>query len=151
MWQHWLRLCVCVHTRTHFFNETEVRRTSHKINHFIYGGGHIHGMEKFLGQGSNLSHSSDPSHSSDNTRSLTYYTTRELPINHFKVNNSVTFSTFNNAVRWPPLYLLPKYFHHRKISNCAHMAVSLHPTSHICLSSLWIYLLWTCHINGITE
>ena len=41
--------------------------------------GHIHGMQKFPGQGSNLCYSSDPSHSSDNARSLTHYTTRELP------------------------------------------------------------------------
>ena len=33
------------------------------------------GMWKFLGQGSNLSHSSDPNHSSDNTRSLTHQET----------------------------------------------------------------------------
>lgn len=34
--------------------------------------GHARVMQKFLGQGSNLSHSSDTSHISDSTRSLTY-------------------------------------------------------------------------------
>ena len=34
--------------------------------------GCVHGMRKFLGQGSNLCHSSNPSHSSDNARSLTH-------------------------------------------------------------------------------
>ena len=45
---------------------------------FFWGGGHSHGIWKFLGQGSNLSHSSDPSPCSDNTGSLTCCTTREL-------------------------------------------------------------------------
>ena len=40
--------------------------------------GHIHGMWKFQGQGSNTHQSRDPSHSSDNTRSLTHSATREL-------------------------------------------------------------------------
>ena len=41
--------------------------------------GCTHGI-KFPGQRSNLCHSSNPSHSSDNARSLTHYTTRELPM-----------------------------------------------------------------------
>ena len=38
---------------------------------------------KFQSQGSNTCHSSDPSHSSDNAGSLTYCTTRELPVSSF--------------------------------------------------------------------
>ena len=37
---------------------------------------HTHGMPRFLGQGSNPSHSSNPSWCSDNTRSLTHRATR---------------------------------------------------------------------------
>ena len=44
---------------------------------------HAHGMQKFLGQGSNPCHSGDPSHCSDNTGSSTHYTARELPLNNF--------------------------------------------------------------------
>ena len=44
---------------------------------FIYFGC-THGMQKFLGQGSNLLHSSNLSHSSDNAGSLTYWAIREL-------------------------------------------------------------------------
>ena len=40
--------------------------------------GHIHGMLKFPGWGSNQHHSSDPSHSSDSAISLIYCATREL-------------------------------------------------------------------------
>ena len=47
--------------------------------------GHSRGIWKFLGQGSNLSHSSDPSHTSDNARSLT---TRPPE------NSSITFFFF---------------------------------------------------------
>ena len=42
-----------------------------KQNYFYYYFGHAHGMWKFLGQGSNPSHSSSPSCFSDNARSLT--------------------------------------------------------------------------------
>ena len=50
--------------------------------------GHIHGMQKFPGQGSNPHHSSDPSHSSDNTGSLTHQSTRELLGTHFEQQGS---------------------------------------------------------------
>jgi len=46
--------------------------------HFINSFGRALGMRKFLGQGSNPSHSCPWNHSSDNTRSLTCCTTREL-------------------------------------------------------------------------
>ena len=39
--------------------------------------GHARDMQKFPGQGLNLSHISDLSHSSDNTKSLTCWVTRE--------------------------------------------------------------------------
>ena len=42
----------------------------------------VSSMKKFLGQESNMRHSSDPSHSSDNTKSLTHWATRELPVLH---------------------------------------------------------------------
>ena len=42
--------------------------------------GHAHGIQKFLGQGSNPHHSSNQSYSSDNIRSLTHWATRELQL-----------------------------------------------------------------------
>ena len=45
----------------------------------FFGGGHTLGMQKFLGQGSNLRHSSHQSCCSDNTGSLTRCTKRETP------------------------------------------------------------------------
>ena len=47
------------------------------LSFFFFG--HIHGIQKFLGQGSNPGHSSNLSHSSDNTGSLTQCATREFP------------------------------------------------------------------------
>ena len=40
--------------------------------------GYTQGMQKFLGQGSNLCHSSDLSHSSDNAGSLTHEVIKEF-------------------------------------------------------------------------
>ena len=45
---------------------------------FFWGGGHVHGMWKLLGLGSNPRHSSGPSHGHDNARSLTHLATRVL-------------------------------------------------------------------------
>ena len=45
------------------------------------------GMQKFLGQGSNLHQSSDTSHSSGNTGSLNSWATRELEGRGFKQQN----------------------------------------------------------------
>ena len=47
---------------------------------FIFSFGCAWGVQKFSDQGSNPHHSSNPSHSSENTRSLTCWAARELPI-----------------------------------------------------------------------
>ena len=49
---------------------------------FIYFG-HVHGIQKFLGQRLNPSHSCNQSHSSDNAGSLTHWATMELLLFHF--------------------------------------------------------------------
>ena len=52
---------------------------------FFGGGGfgYVLSMQKFWGQGSNLSYSSNQSHSGDNTGSLTHWATKELPLYFF--------------------------------------------------------------------
>ena len=77
--------------------------------------GHTHGMQKFLGQGSNLGHSCNQCHSSDNARSLTRWATRNSKnISTLRNNNQYTFLTlythFNSQTTPPTSYPAPVFW-----------------------------------------
>lgn len=71
---------------------------------------------------------------------------------HFKVDRSLAFSAFT-VLRDHHIYLVPRYFHHLKIKP-----VPLVPASFCfwwppirCILCPGIYLLCTCHINGVMK
>lgn len=72
---HSLSICTC---------KLSIYIFSFSFFFFLWGrGGFAHGMWTFLDQGWKPRHSSYQSHSNDNGRSLTLWTTRELPVIYF--------------------------------------------------------------------
>lgn len=72
--------------------------------------------------------------------------------NHFKVSNSVAWST--SPICNHHHYLILEYFHHHRWEHHVHCQSSLppYPTPwqiQICFLSLCIYFLWVFHTNGI--
>ena len=65
---------------------------------YVYFFGHTHNMQKFPGQGSNLSHSSNPSHCSDNNGYLTHWATQELLNSKSKTDEKLHFLS---SLKWP--------------------------------------------------
>ena len=70
------------------------------------------------------------------------------------MNDSVAFSRFSVLCHYH-LCLVPRHVHHPKKKPCTHEAIALHsstsawPPLVFFLKTLWIYLFWTFHINGI--
>ena len=76
------------HTRAHTHLTHPLSRWFIRIANFFLSSP-AHGIQKFLGQESNLHHSSDLRHKSDNSRSLTCWATRELPVLQFLLDQSL--------------------------------------------------------------
>lgn len=81
-------------------------------------------------------------------------------VNHFKVYNSLAFSTFTSGVKPPPVLSsrtfssLPKKNLYPFSSHSPFLPSSIPWYSPICFSSLWIYLLdisynWNCTVCDV--
>ena len=126
--------------------------------HFPFIFGHSHGMWKFPDHGWKLCHRSDSSLQC-NTRSLTYCTTRELPIIFPFLHPFLTFLFFLYFFSCPLSVLT---FAHTPVilSKCVHMRAQVHThtasilyfskgllwtISYLFSISLWTYFLY-CHL-----
>ena len=72
---------------------------------------------------------------------------------HFKVYNSVALDAFTMLCNLHH-HLFSELFSSPQWKPHTHQAVKIHsscPQAQICFLSLWIYLLWTFHINGIIQ